>query len=144
MANLSCPKCQSENTQKLSGIVASGTSQSQSVSVGSFGGTVGGAASFGTTSSTTNTTTQSVLAKKLAAPRKKATILLLIGFGFLILLAWGMFGKYLGTLVAAGLGYWGYLKYQKNCLYNADVFPRLLDDWNNSFYCHRCENVFRI
>src|SRR5712671_6914110 len=103
MPDLTCPKCQSGNTQKLSAIVASGTSQSQSVSVGSYGGSVGGAAQFGTTSSTTNTTTQSVLAKKLAAPGKKRTFLVLVGFGFLMLLAWGMFGKILGTLGAAGL-----------------------------------------
>ena len=98
MSNLNCPKCNSENTQKLSAIVDSGTSHSQSVSVGSFGGSFGGSAGFGTTSSTTNTTTQSTLAKKLAAPRKRATVLLLIGFGFLMLIAWGMFGKFLGLL----------------------------------------------
>jgi hypothetical protein len=144
MPELTCPKCKSENTQKLSAIVDSGTSHSQSVSVGSYGGTVGGAAQFGTTSSTTNTTTRSVLAKKLAAPAKKKTILVLVGFGFLILLAWGMFGKFLGTLVAAGLGYWGFTLYTKNVAYNATVWPGLFDQWNQSFYCHRCENVFKL
>jgi hypothetical protein len=144
MSELTCPKCQSENTQKLSAIVASGTSQSQSVSVGSYGGTVGGAAQFGTTSSTTNTTTQSVLAKKLAAPSKKKTILVLVGFGFLILLSWGMFGKKLGTLVAAGLGYWGFTIYTKNVAYNATIWPGLFDEWSQSFYCHRCENIFKL
>jgi hypothetical protein len=87
MPELTCPNCKSENTHKLSGIVASGTSHSQSQSIGSVGGTVGGSAAFGVTNSTTTTQTQSVLAKKLAAPRKKATIFLLIGFGFLMLLA---------------------------------------------------------
>ena len=143
-AELTCPKCKSENTQKLSGIVASGTSQSQSQSVGSVGGTVGGSAAFGVTSSTTTTTTQSVLAKKLAAPKKKPTILLLVGFGFLMLIAWGMFGKFLGILVAGGLGYFGWTLYVKNVAYNATVFPGLFDQWNNSFYCHRCENVFQV
>jgi hypothetical protein len=114
------------------------------VSVGSFGGAVGTTPTFGTTSSSTNTTTQSALAKKLAAPRKKATILLLIGFGFLALIVWGLFGKFLGFLIAAGVCYFAYLKYQKNCAYNADVYPGLLATWNSSFYCHRCENVFQI
>src|SRR5471032_2533335 len=109
MSDLNCPKCKSENTQKLSAIVDSGTSHSQSVSVGSYGGTVGGAAQFGTTSSQTNTTTQSALAKKLAAPKKKATILLLVGCGFLALIVWGMFGKFLGLLLAAGVGYFAWL-----------------------------------
>jgi len=143
MSDLTCPKRKSENTQKLSAIVDSGTSHSQSVSVGSYGGTVGGSAQFGTTSSSTNTTTQSVLAKKLAAPRKKATILLLLGFGFLALIAWGMFGKFLGIIPAGAIGYFAWLKYQKNCAYNTNEFPGLLDGWNQSFYCHRCENIFK-
>jgi hypothetical protein len=145
MSELTCPKCQSENTQKLSAIVASGTSQSQSVSVGSYGGTVGGAAQFGTTSSTTNTTTQSVLAKKLSAPAKKKTILVLVGFGFLALIALGMFSsKLLGIPVAAGVGYWGFMIYTKNVAYNATVWPGLFEEWSQSFYCHRCENIFKL
>src|SRR5258708_2332012 len=144
MPTLNCPKCNSENTQKLSGIVDSGTSHSQSVSVGSFGGTVGNAPAFGATSSTTNTTTQSTLAKKLAAPRKKATILLLVGFGFLALFVWALFGKFLGLVPAAALGYFAYLKYLKNCAYNATVLPGLLVTWNRSFYCHRCVIMFQV
>jgi hypothetical protein len=143
MFELNCPNCKSDNTQKLSAIVASGTSQSQSVSVGSMGGTVGGAAAFGVTNSSTTTHTQSALAKKLAAPTRKRTILLLVGFGFLMLLAWGMFGKFLGLLVAAGVGFLGWTLFQKNTAYNTNVYPGLLDDWNQSFYCHRCETVFK-
>jgi hypothetical protein len=144
MPGMNCPKCNAENTQKLSAIVDSGTSHSQSVSVGSYGGTVGGAAQFGTTSSSTTTTTQSVLAKKLAAPRKKATVLLLVGFAILALIVWGMFGKFLGIIPAAAIGYFAWIKYVKNCAYNAAEFPKLLDTWNRSFYCHRCENVFQL
>src|SRR5260370_19425020 len=110
--------------------------------VGRVGGTVGGNAAFGVTSSTTNTQTQSNLAKKLSAQRKKPTILLLVGFGFLILLGWGIFGKILGTLCAAGLGYYGFILFTKNTAYNTAVLPGLLAQWNQSFYCHRCENVF--
>jgi hypothetical protein len=144
MPDLTCPKCKSENTQKLSAIVASGTSHSRSQSVGSVGGTVGGSAAFGMTNSTTSTQTQSALAKKLSPPSKKKTILLLVGFAFLMLLAWGMFGKILGTLGAAGLGYFGFVLFQKNSAYNANVYPGLLADWDQSFYCHRCETVFKI
>lgn len=144
MSNLACPKCNSETTQKLSAIVDSGTSHSQSVSVGSYGGTVGGSAQFGTTNSTTNTTTRTALAQKLAAPKKKATILLLVGLGFLALITWGLFGKFLGLIPAAGIGYFAWLKYQKNCAYNAEVLPGLLDTWNRSYYCHRCENIFQL
>ena len=143
-ADLTCPKCKSENTQKLSAIVASGTSTSQSQSVGSVGGSFGGQAGFGVTNSTTTTNTQSALAKKLSAPRKKATILLLVGFGFLALIAWGMFGKFLGALAAAGVGYFGYTLYLKNTVYNTTVFPGLFEAWNQSIYCHRCETVFKV
>jgi hypothetical protein len=55
-----------------------------------------------------------------------------------------MFGKIVGTLAAAGLGYFGYLRYQKNAAYNANDYPSLLDQWNQSFYCHRCEHVFKV
>lgn len=143
-AELTCPKCKSENTQKLSAIVDSGTSHSQSHSVGSAGGTVGGRAAFGVTSSTTNTKTQSVLAKKLAAPTKKSTIMLLIGFGFLALIVWGIFGKFLGLLLAGGVGYLGWTLFQKHSAYNANVYPGLYESWNQSFYCHRCECVFKV
>jgi hypothetical protein len=61
-----------------------------------------------------------------------------------MLLAWGMFGKILGTLVAAGLGYWGFVLYTKNVAYNATVWPGLFEEWNQSFYCHRCENIFKL
>ena len=61
-----------------------------------------------------------------------------------MLIAWGMFGKFLGLLVAAGIGYFAFIKYKKNCAFNADELPGLLDGWNRSFYCHRCENVFQI
>jgi hypothetical protein len=127
MSEFTCPKCKSENTQRLSAIVASGTSHAQSQSVGSMGGTVGGSAAFGVTSSTTTTLTQSALAKKLAAPTKKATILLLCGFAFLMLLAWGMFGKIVGTLGAVALGYFAFMLYQKNSAFNANVLPGLLE-----------------
>ncbi len=139
MPDLTCPKCNSETTQKLSAIVDSGTSHSRSHSVGYVGGNVGG-----TTSSTTNTVTQSTLAKKLAAPKKKPTILVLIGFAFLMLFAWGIFGKILGTLGAAALGYFAFVLYTKNVAYNTTVWPGLFADWDQSFYCHRCENVFKL
>jgi hypothetical protein len=144
MSDLTCPKCKSENTQKLSGIVASGTSHSQSHSVGSVGGYAAGGPAFGTTSSTTNTVTHSALAQKLAAPKKKPTIVLVIGFAFLISLTWGIFGKILGTLGAAALAYWAFILFTKNAAYNATVLPGLLADWNQSFYCHRCEHTFKL
>lgn len=143
MLDLTCPKCKSENTQKLSSIVDGGTSHSQSHSVGSVGGSIGGSPSYGVTSSTTNTRTQSMLAKKLGAPAKKPTFLLILGFGFLMLVVWGMFGKFVGLLLAAGLGFLAYTLFTKNTAYNTAVLPGLLEEWNASFYCHRCENVFK-
>jgi len=143
MADLTCPKCKSENTQKLSAIVATGTSHSTSHSVGAAGGTVGGQAAFGTTSSTTNTVTRSALAQKLSAPAKKKTILVIVGFAFLALIVWGMFGKFLGLLAAGGVGYLGFIIYTKNVAYNTAVWPGLFEEWDRSFYCHRCETVFK-
>ena len=142
MAELNCPKCSSDNTQKLSAIVDGGTSHSRSQSVGSVGGSFGGRAGFGMTSSTTNTQTQTTLAKKLSAPRKKATVLLLIGFFFLICFVWAILPKFVGLLGALALGYYAFTRFKKNSAYNTDVWPGLFKTWEESFYCHRCENVF--
>jgi len=143
MLELNCPKCKSENTQKLSSIVDSGTTHAQSHSVGSVGGSIGGSPSYGMTSSTTNTRSQSALAKKLSAPARKPTILLLIGFGFLMMLAWGIMGKLFGLVGAAALGFFGWTLFQKNSAFNKNEHPALLEKWNNTFYCHRCEALFQ-
>lgn len=142
MLDLNCPNCKSENTQKLSSIVDSGTTHSRSHSVGSVGGSIGGSASYGMTSGTTNTRSQSALARKLAAPAKKPTIMLIFGFGFLMMLTWALMGK-LGLFGAAALGFLAWTLFQKNFAFNKNELPALLQKWNNTFYCHRCETQFQ-
>lgn len=65
-SDMSCPKCQSENTQKISLIIEQGTVETEGQS-NTFGSAIGSDGSYASGSSTTtiNTSSQSQLAKKL-------------------------------------------------------------------------------
>jgi hypothetical protein len=51
-----------------------------------------------------------------------------------------------GVVITGGFGYWLFTKLKKQSdeaiVYNRDVFPEAARNWENGFYCHRCENVF--
>jgi len=133
--NLNCPKCNSENTQKLSAIVAGGTihSRSHGTSVGGGGFTTGGLGG-GVMSTSTTGMSQTELAKRLSAPRKKYWALFIVALGVISA------PTVVGFLVGVPLGL--YLFFAKNQKYNREVYPKLKADWDQSFYCHRCEAVF--
>lgn len=146
MSVLNCPSCSSDQTQRLSAIVDSGTSHTRGTSVGGFSGVgvgAGGAAGFGGMShSVTNSVTKSNLATKLSAPvRKPEKRLYAIG-AVLILISFSGFHAVLLTLLLLVSGAFLIYKGTRNGAYNRGELPLLHSRWSNSFYCHRCQNVY--
>lgn len=157
----SCKKCGSSNTQKISAIVSGGTSHGRSTSSSTTVGMVDGSLGVAGTQGSTNTTMRTELAKKLAMPTKRTESWifygLFIGGGF----AWvgGAIAGFLGVmifnsavgaisaLIAGVCIFFHCIKHYRNSAkrnekYNKDEYPDAKAQWNLSFYCHRCENIF--
>ena len=145
MNTLNCPSCSSEQTQRLSAIVDSGTSHTRGTSVGGFGGLAGGGGGGfgGINRSVHNSTTRSSLATKLAAPVRKPAKRLYVFGAFVIYLGLGAFhfAFLLCLLLLAGGGFLIYRGYQ-NSMWNCDQLPVLFARWSASFYCNRCQNIY--
>jgi hypothetical protein len=143
MSVLNCPTCASDQTQRLSAIVESGTSYTRGTSTGGFSGVGRGGAFGGVSSASINATTKSALASRLSAPSRKSAKRLMVFGVVLILLAFPSFhGFFLlglimlaggGALIATGV---------KNQTWNNTVLPGKLAIWRDSFYCHRCQGVY--
>ena len=150
---LNCPKCQSENTQKITAIVDGGTTHSRGTTHSVGMGSVGGKMAMGSSVGTTNTTHKTALAQKLNKPSKKSEAVIvptvLVG-GALGAIAGSIVGSMtfslLGIAAFGGVVYFFHQKFSKtaaiNRAYNLEEFPAALNTWENGFYCHRCEHVF--
>jgi hypothetical protein len=143
--NLACPKCTSQEVRKLSLIHNEGLSiintQSQTVAFG--GGAFGGVGSTAAAGTSTVGRQQTALSKQAAPPAKKHWILWATLAGFFALFTMGgltrpSFGT-LFTLIIAGLGVRFALQARK---YNAEIHPSLQQQWERSFMCNRCGEVF--
>lgn len=151
--DLSCPKCGSEQTQKITSVVAGGTSISSSRTSGVGVGAVGGTTAVFATGATTRGHQQTVLAQKLAQPQRVsmlkfwalalvAAVLAMIpavflsemGFNFLALVA----------LIAMQIWFWRWAVKRSSMLldYNENIYPRDIVTWRKGYFCHRCESVF--
>lgn len=151
--DLSCPKCGSDRTQKITSVVSGGTSISTSHSSGIGFGAVGGTTAVFATGSTTHGHQQTVLAQKLAQPQRTsmlkfwglvlvaavlatipAVFLGSLGFNFLALV----------VLIALQIWFWRWAVKRAAMLldYNKNVYPRDIVTWSKGYFCHRCESVF--
>jgi hypothetical protein len=152
--DLSCPKCGSDHTQKITSVVSGGTSISTSHSSGVGFGAVGGTTAVFATGGTTHGHQQTVLAQQLAQPQPPvpiwrfwAAILVLsvialvpaaildgMGFNFLSMVA----------LVAAPVWLWRWAMKRAAVLldYSKNVYPNAIASWSKGYFCHRCESVF--
>lgn len=156
-----CNKCGSVNTQKISAIVSGGTSHGHSTSRATTVGVVDGNLAVAGTQGTTSTTTKTALAQKLTMPTKRTESWifygLFIGGGF----AWvgGAIVGFLGVMIfnsaigaisafiAAICIFIHCMKHyrdsaKRNAKYNELDYPNAKRQWDLSFYCHRCENIF--
>ena len=168
--DLNCPKCKSENTQKITSIVAAGTTHTtgttSSTSIGTTGTAVGVSTSRGSVSATSTTE----LARKLAEPTKKydgyiAILACLSPFVFILSfmvggyiafeILWFRYDPYasfhwMPVILGSPIFVWTmkfiYRKWEPYRLarkaYNENEFPVIHKNWNEGFYCHRCENIF--
>jgi hypothetical protein len=153
--DLNCPKCKSESTQKITAIVDSGTThthgRSTSVGVASTGRGLG----VGTASTTSSSVSKTTLASKLARPIERKKVYPILGT---ILLGWipasllssmfgsGFFAGLITICAYAGTAYLLFNFLKKKAVeaktYNTTIYPNLIHEWQNGFFCHRCENVF--
>jgi hypothetical protein len=134
--NLQCPKCQSENTQKLSLAVEGGTfnTSGKTLGVGVGGAGVGafGGASKGKSVSKT--------AEKYAEPEKLPAILGPLG----IMLLAGLVSIFVGgSAITVGLWLAG-VTMVLSFIHNFFVFPKEHAAWDAKYICQRCAHVFEL
>lgn len=142
---MKCPKCESENTQRLEVAFNNGTqnisttSNSAGVGIGS-GGKIG----FGGGVTKTSGQSQSVLAQQAAPPLKSSYKWPAIGvfFGFLGLLGVADMSMPVGGLVMLGGGaFSGYVLYNRR-QFNSQEWPKLYQHWSESWLCHKCGGIY--
>jgi hypothetical protein len=143
-ADLSCPSCKSDATQKLSLVFENGlsdvstTSRSVGIGVGRGGLAVGGG------KTKTEGTSQTAASQKAAPPAKKPYLKpLLYIFVAMIIANIFLTGPVLGPIVfLAWLG--GSAAYIFTTRkYNSEVWPDMYSQWDRSFVCTRCSHSFQ-
>jgi hypothetical protein len=137
---MQCPKCQSENTQRLQVIYDAGTHQisTTSTSFMAGAGTAGGAG--GTASTSTSGTSQTHQAAKAAPPPKQSMQL----GGWMI--AIGVFAQMTDNykLIGLGLLIGGVFLIGRARKYNATEWVALRNRWENSWMCNKCGNMYTL
>ncbi|BBI99297.1 hypothetical protein FGKAn22_09900 [Ferrigenium kumadai] len=135
---MQCPKCNSENTQRLEVVFHGGTQEINTTGT-TVGGAHGGAFGIGGAVTKTKGQSQSILAQKSAPPSKKsfkaAVILFVIG---ILMLGGQGATAFLGFLLIAAGAYLGY----KNFQFNSKEWPSLYQQWLDSWLCHKCGTTY--
>lgn len=132
---MQCPKCNSDNTQRLSVIYQSGT-QHISTTSRTYGGGGGSGFGVGGASTTTSGTSQSYLASKAAPPKKKP---LALAIGIIVVGFLAFYVQFLLALLILAAG--GFLAY-KAFRYNKEVYPGLRQEWQRSWHCNKCGTIY--
>lgn len=156
--DLNCPKCKSENTQKITAIVSAGTTRTSGSTSSSSVGVMGGSVGVGSSRGTINATSKTELANKLAKPKPRFQSLIggmvlfaLVGWipGWIVVVEKHLYGStetfvYWGiyALLMAGFYKFWAPRAEKNRTYNETEYQTLLKSWENGFFCHRCEHQF--
>lgn len=140
---MKCPKCESENTQRLEVAFHSGTqnisttSNSAGVGIGS-GGRIG----FGGGVTTTSGQSQSVLAAACSPPAIKSykwpAIGLVLGFFSMGALVSGVGAIITWLAVVGSSGYALHSRFQ----FNSKEWPKLYQLWSESWVCHKCGGIY--
>lgn len=133
-----CPKCGSDNTQRLQVVHEHGT-QNISTTSSTVGGGYGGSFGAGAAHTKTDGTSQSTMAQKAAPPAKK-TLGIFIGMIFIGLLCfnggWGWI--VFGLLLIAGGGF----GIKDAVAFNGNQWPQLFKTWEESWVCNKCGHFY--
>jgi hypothetical protein len=141
---MKCPKCESDNTQRLEVAFHSGTqniattSNTAGVGIGS-GGRIG----FGGGVTTTSGQSQSTLAAACAPPVKKKAFKrssLVILSVFMLICTWQVHWVFF-VISLLFIGFRWKINLA-NAKYNADVWPPLYQRWSESWICHKCGGIY--
>lgn len=139
LINMICPKCNSENVQKLSVVYESGTHNINTQSNTAGGGyAFGNGGGFFTVGATTRTRgiQQSMLAEKATPPKKRPYFpCVAFFFGILFILLDFVF---LGVVFMIVSPIYGYFAYQ----YNTHTWPNLYHEWNALWHCNKCGELY--
>jgi hypothetical protein len=137
-----CPKCQSDNSRRLSLIYMENVSNTTSSISGSVGSKF--AAFYKDETSTTS------LGKATSPPSKPKFIPLLIlkaiaiEWVILMILTSIFHASFLaGLTLLIGLPLYLFWALRKNIQYNR-LYPKLYRKWSNSFMCQRCGTIFEV
>lgn len=136
---MKCPKCESDNTQRLEVAFHNGTQNttatSNSAGLGFSGGRIGIAGGV----SKTSAQTQSTLAIACSPPEKKPIkklIWAIAGGGLLAVSGWGLGWIY--PLLGAASAAFGLYRLRADSQFNSQEWPKLHQHWADSWICHKC------
>jgi hypothetical protein len=137
---MQCPKCGSDNTQRLQVVYEHGT-QNISTTSSSVGGGLSGALGAGVAHTTTEGTSQSTMAQKSAPPEKLnwGVFLIILIIGIMIFSNSESIGWKLGSgLIVVGMGFLIKNAFQ----FNKNEWPKLYQTWMESWICNKCGGFY--
>lgn len=146
MSDYVCPSCKSDNVQRLAVIYEGGlmdvNTKTSGVGIGFGGGGIGVGVGGGKTKGTSQT-----VASKRAAPPPKKKFLKPLGLIFVAFLVLGLMAGNSNAMSATVtilffVAVVGWIVYAIR--YNSTTWPVLKQEWDNSFLCNRCNNVFPL
>jgi formate/nitrite transporter FocA (FNT family) len=132
---MQCPKCSSDNTQKLKIIYESGTKEINTTGY-SAGTGLGSLVGIGGAATKTTGRSQSLMAQRIAPPRKssfKWPVISLIA-GIVLLKIKVVLGA---TLITGGAGFI-FLVWK----HNTQQWPGLYKNWIGSWHCNKCGEIY--
>lgn len=148
-----CPRCESDQIQRFAVVFQTGTARSthHTSGIGIGGHSEGiGLAGFG---AVTESASSTLLASQLAPPETKPSLFpnlmrgVCIIFTLVALTAFVQFRDIrLGIVVAIGLaGFWSnHRRYKNLSKWNKEEYPKLVDEWERSWVCHKCGHTFQL
>lgn len=145
--DLNCPKCHSENTQRLSQAFENGLSHINTASKGVGIGVGPDGIGVGVGGAKTSGTSQTAASQRAAPPAKMTYLNPLIGIFVMALVGvlfagiiWKPLGFFAQLFWVVGSIAYIYRAYQ----FNAKTWPLLLQDWQNTYVCKRCDHAFLV
>lgn len=140
---MKCPKCESENTQRLEVIFHGGTQDINTTSK-TAGGGIGGAFGIGGAVTKTSGQSQSLLAQKATPPAKKGLMWagLFAFLGLINAVASLNHLQIIAMLFSVLMFLAGAYVYKANLKFNKDEWPKLYQHWLDSWLCNKCGAVY--